>query len=250
MPVLIIGTVTTHYLSAIEKLLLSPQKDWPLISPDELHHVFQTYGIWTVAIMVGLESLGIPLPGEAVLILASVYAATHDGNIALVITAATIGAILGDNIGYIIGRKFGYPLLLRFGRYAGMTEGRIKLGQYLFQKYGGMIVFIGRFFAVLRFLAALLAGVNKLAWPRFLLANALGGLLWASLIGLSAYTLGRSIHMLHGPAAAISAAIATGIAITIFIYLKRHEAELQAEAEASLPGPLSGLPAGEPSHAD
>lgn len=221
-----------------------------MISPDDLHYIFQTYGVWTVAIMVGLESLGIPLPGEAVLILASVYAATHDGNIAVVIAAAAAGAIVGDNIGYLIGRKFGYPLIVRFGPYVGMTEGRIKLGQYLFQKYGGKIVFIGRFFAVLRFLAALLAGVNNLAWPRFLLANALGGVLWASVIGLSAYTLGRSIHMLHGPAGTLSIAIAIGIAVTIFVYLKRHEAELQAEAEASLPGPLPGFRAEEPSNAN
>ena len=221
-----------------------------MISPDDLHYIFQTYGVWTVAIMVGLESLGIPLPGEAVLILASVYAATHGGNIAVVIAAAAAGAIIGDNIGYIIGRKFGYPLIVRFGPYVGMTEGRIKLGQYLFQKYGGKIVFIGRFFAVLRFLAALLAGVNNLGWPRFLLANALGGLVWATVIGMSAYTFGRSIHMLHGPAGTLSIAIAIGIAVTIFVYLKRNETELQAEAEASLPGPLPGFRAEKPSNAN
>ncbi|HET6389929.1 DedA family protein [Hyphomicrobium sp.] len=221
-----------------------------MITPGELHHIFETYGIWTVAIMVGLESLGIPLPGEAVLIIASVYAATHDGNIALVIAAASLGAIIGDNIGYLIGRKFGYPLLVRFGPYVGITEGRIKLGQYLFQKYGGMIVFIGRFFAILRFLAALLAGINKLPWPRFLLANALGGVLWASAVGMAAYTLGRSIDELHGPAGAIGIALAVATAIAIFIYLKRHEAELQAEAETSLPGPLPGFPPGERSRAD
>ncbi|WP_290992645.1 DedA family protein [Hyphomicrobium sp.] len=222
------------------------KKEWLLISPDELHHLFQTYGVWTVAIIVGLESLGIPLPGEAVLILASIYAATHDGNIAMVIAAATIGAIVGDNIGYLIGREFGYPLVVKFGSYVGLTEGRIKLGQYLFQKYGGKIVFFGRFFAVLRFLAALLAGINRLAWPRFLIANALGGLIWASIVGISAYTLGRGIHQLQGPAGVIGLIIAAAIAVLIFVYLKRHEAELQAEAEASLPGPLPGLHRGGP----
>lgn len=217
-----------------------------MISPDELHHLFATYGVWTVAIIVGLESLGIPLPGEAVLIVASVYAATHDGNIAMVIAAATIGAIVGDNIGYLIGREFGYPLVLNFGSRLGLTEGRIKLGQFLFQKHGGKVVFFGRFFAVLRFLAALLAGINRLPWPRFLVANALGGLVWASIVGMSAYTLGRSIHEVQGPAGAIGVAIAVGIVIAIFVYLKRHEAELQAEAEASLPGPLPGLHTGGP----
>lgn len=212
-----------------------------MLSPDELHHLFQTYGVWTVALIVGLESLGLPVPGEAVLIVASVYAATHDGNIAMVIAAATVGAIIGDNIGYMIGREFGYRIVLKFGAYVGLTEGRIKLGQYLFQKYGGTVVFFGRFFAILRFLAAFLAGVNQLAWPRFLVANALGGLVWASIVGISAYTFGRSIHEIQGPAGVIGITIALVILIAVFIYLKRHEAELQARAEASLPGPLPGF---------
>lgn len=212
-----------------------------MISPEQLHHLFQTYGVWTVALIVALESLGIPLPGEAVLILASVYAATHDGNIVMVITAATIGAIVGDNIGYMIGRVFGYRLVLKFGPSLGITQGRIKLGQYLFQKYGGFVVFFGRFFAILRFLAAFLAGVNQLVWHRFLVANALGGLVWASIVGISAYTLGRSIHDVQGPAGAIGIAAAIGILFGIFIYLRRHEAELQAKAEAALPGQLPGF---------
>jgi membrane protein DedA with SNARE-associated domain len=212
-----------------------------LISPEQLHHLFATYGVWTVALIVGLESLGVPLPGEAVLILASIYAATHDGNIGLVIAAATTGAIVGDNIGYMIGREFGYRLVLRYGSSIGISEGRIKLGQYLFQKYGGAVVFFGRFFAVLRFLAALLAGINQLPWPRFLVANALGALVWASIVGMAAYTLGRSIHTLQGPAGVIGIAIALGVLFIIFAYLRRHEAELQARAEASIPGPLPGL---------
>jgi membrane protein DedA with SNARE-associated domain len=141
----------------------------------------------------------------------------------------------------MIGREFGYRIVLKFGAYVGLTEGRIKLGQYLFQKYGGTVVFFGRFFAILRFLAAFLAGVNQLAWPRFLVANALGGLVWASVVGISAYTFGRSIHEIQGPAGVIGITIALVILIAVFIYLKRHEAELQARAEASLPGPLPGF---------
>lgn len=217
-----------------------------MISPEQLHHLFATYGVWTVALIVGLESLGVPLPGETVLIIASIYAATHDGNIVMVIVAATVGAIVGDNIGYLIGREFGYRLVLKFGAYLGLTGSRIKLGQYLFQKHGGKVVFFGRFFAVLRFLAALLAGINQLPWPRFLVANALGGLVWASVVGISAYTLGRSIHDIQGPVGTIGIAIAVGIIIAIFVYLRRHEAELQAQAEASLPGPLPGFQSHDP----
>jgi membrane protein DedA with SNARE-associated domain len=209
-----------------------------LLSSDQIHYLFAHYGVWTVAFIVGLESLGLPLPGETILILASVYAATHDGNIATVIAAAIVGAVVVDNIGYALGRGFGYPLLLRFGPYVGLTEGRIKLGQYLFLKHGGMVVFFGRFFAVLRFLAAFLAGVNRLAWPRFLLANALGGVVWATAVGLLAYTLDRDIHRIQGTLGIIAGAIAVCVLGGLFVYLRRNESKLQADAEAALPGPL------------
>lgn len=211
-----------------------------LISPEHLHHLFATYGIWTVALIVGLESLGVPLPGETILIIASLYAADHDGNIIAVIAAATVGAVVGDNLGYLIGREFGYQLALKFGSYVGLTESRIKLGQYLYGLYGGRVVFFGRFFAVLRFLAAFLAGVNQMAWQRFLVANALGGLLWASMVGFSAYALGRSIHQVQGPAGAVGIALALATIVAAFVYLRRHEAELCRKAEEELPGPITG----------
>jgi membrane protein DedA with SNARE-associated domain len=122
-------------------------------------HLIATYGYWTVGGIIALESMGLPLPGEATLIAAAVYAATtHHLNIWLVIAAAATGAIVGDNIGYWIGREIGYRLLLRYGHYVYLTEARIKLGQYLFFRHGGKIVFFGRFVAVLRALAAILAG--------------------------------------------------------------------------------------------
>ena len=123
----------------------------------DLPRLLATYGYLIVGGVVAVESMGLPLPGEAVLIAAAVYAGeTHHLNIWLVIIAAAAGAILGDNLGFWIGREVGYRLLLRYGPYVGLTEGRIKLGQYLFNQHGGKIVFFGRFVAVLRVLAALL----------------------------------------------------------------------------------------------
>src|SRR5262245_59179854 len=153
-----------------------------LLSHEQLHQLFHDYGYWAVAIVVGLESMGLPLPGEAVLIAASVYAATHDGSVAAVIGAAAVGAIIGDNIGYLVGVYLGYPFLHRFGGYIGLTADRLRLGQYLFMRYGGWIVFFGRFISVVRFLAALLAGVNRMAWHRFLLANAAGAIVWSTVV--------------------------------------------------------------------
>ena len=159
----------------------------------ELPRLLAAYGYWVVGGVVALESMGLPVPGETVLIAAAVYAGeTHHLNISLVIAVAAVGAILGDNLGFWIGRELGYRLLLRYGPYVGLTEARIKLGQYLFNRHGGKIVFFGRFVAVLRVLAALLAGVNQMSWSRFLLFNATGGVVWASLFGLAAYYLGQN----------------------------------------------------------
>ena len=197
------------------------------------------YGSFAVAGVVCLESMGLPLPGEAILIAAAIYAGKTGGlNIVEVIAATAAGAIVGDNIGYWIGREIGFPVLLRYGRYIGLTEPRIKLGQYLFMQHGGKIVFFGRFIALLRVLAALLAGVNRMSWPRFFIANAAGAILWATAFGLGAYTLGEDVEHLTRPAALALGATGLALLIAWVLFLRSHEKELQAEAERALPGPL------------
>ena len=111
----------------------------------------EKYGYWGVALTIALESMGVPVPGETALVAAALYAGkTQVLNIWVLIAFASAGAILGDNIGYWIGREIGFRLLLRYGSYIGLTESRIKLGEYLFQRHGGKIVFFGRFIALLR----------------------------------------------------------------------------------------------------
>lgn len=111
------------------------------------------------------------------MIAASIVAGTtHELNIVLVIAAAAGGAILGDNAGFWIGRSLGYRLLRRYGSYIWLTERRIMLGQYLVTRYGGALVFIGRFISLLRTLAPFIAGANRMAWPRFAAFNAAGGI--------------------------------------------------------------------------
>src|ERR1043166_6761117 len=160
----------------------------------ELGPLISHYGYAAVGRVVGLESMGIPLPGETMLVLSAIYAATHsDLHIAGVIAAAAIGAILGDNVGYWLGRELGYPLLQRYGRYVGFSETRIKLWQYLFLRHGGKVVFFGRFVAVLRVLAAFLAGASPREGKSFLIANATGGVLWSLVYGLGAYLFGATL---------------------------------------------------------
>ena len=171
-------------------------------SAETLHRLISSYGYWAVGAVVAVESMGIPLPGETMLIIAAIYAGSHEGlDIWGVIAAAATGAILGDNVGYWLGREFGYPILLRYGRYIGLSDERIKLGQYLFLRHGAKVVFFGRFIAVLRVLVAFLAGVNRMDWQRFLVANAAGGILWAAIYGLGAYGFGAALFHARAPVA-------------------------------------------------
>jgi membrane protein DedA with SNARE-associated domain len=213
-----------------------------LFTHETLHDLVSTHGYWVIALIVGLESMGIPLPGETILVLAAIYAAA-DANMSiwLVIAAATVGSILGDNLGYWIGKRYAYALLVRYGRHIGMSASRIKVGQYLFDKHGGKVVFLGRFVALLRILAAFLAGVNRMRWRAFLVANAAGAIVWASTFGLGGYFFGKFLFQLQ---AGLSAAIFT-VALAAFFgigyLIHRYEQRLTAAAEQALPGPLEGV---------
>jgi membrane protein DedA with SNARE-associated domain len=205
--------------------------------------LISTQGYWVVAAIVGLESMGIPLPGETTLVTAGIYAGTtHRLNIAFVIGAAAVGAIVGDNLGFWIGRRFGYRLVLRYAPFLRLTTRRIKLGQYLFQSHGGKVVFFGRFIAILRTLAALLAGINWMPWWRFLLFNMAGGIVWATAFGLSSYVLGEEIEEIRGPVSMVGVVLACVAAVAGFWFVRRHETELEEKAERALPGPVRTVP--------
>jgi membrane protein DedA with SNARE-associated domain len=204
-----------------------------------LAQVLTTYGYWAVLAFVCIESTGLPFPGESMLLLAAVYTGrTHQLSLPLVIIAAATGAILGDNLGFWIGQKGGYHLLRRYGPALRLDERKLKLGQYLFMKHGGKVVFFGRFVAVLRTWAAFLAGTNRMRWTAFLLFNAMGGIAWATLYGLGGYFLGDNIHRLTGPVAIMSAVLAALAIVALLVYVRRYEQQLEAEAERALPGPL------------
>jgi membrane protein DedA with SNARE-associated domain len=201
----------------------------------QIVHLVSTYGYWAIFFVVSLESAGIPLPGETVLVGAAIYAGQTGGlAIERVILAAAAGAIVGDNIGYWVGREFGTGLLERHGHYIGVTPQKLRLGQYLFMRWGGWIVFVGRFIALLRMLAAVLAGANRLEPGRFFLFNATGGLLWAHVFGLGGYYLTSAFTRIEGPFAfAAFVLVALGI-VHIWQYVRANEKRLLEEAEAAI----------------
>ena len=208
---------------------------WPL--QEHLSALVASYGYWLVAIVIALESMGLPLPGETTLIGASVYAGnTHQLSIELVIAAGVAGAVVGDNLGYWIGRTVGFRVLARHGGRFGLDAARLRLGRYLFFRHGGKVVFFGRFVAVLRALAALLAGAARMEWRRFLAFNAAGAVVWVASFSLAAYLVGNRIKHLVGPvgiAALLLAAAATAVG---YVFVRRQQASLQRAADAQFPG--------------
>src|SRR4030095_11267920 len=166
--------------------------------------------------------MGIPLPGETMLVTAAVYAGTTGKlNVAHIVLAAIIGAIAGDNAGFWIGRTVGFRWVVRHRSRLRLTTRRLKLGQYLFLKHGGKVVFFGRFVAVLRALAAFLAGANRMPWPRFFAFNVAGGIVWATAYACAAYGLGTRVHALVGPVGFASLLLAAAFLVWLFVFMRR-----------------------------
>jgi membrane protein DedA with SNARE-associated domain len=210
-------------------------------------HLIHAYGLLVVAGFIGIEALGIPVPGETTLIVGSVIAGrTHELNIVGVIVVAALASIVGRIIGYAIGARFGYWLLLRYGGYVRITEPRIKLGEYLFLRYGGAIIIIAQFVPFLRPIAGILAGANRMPWHNFLVASTVGATLWALFFGIGAYWFGREFaHLaaswwfLRGPSGWIVFGVGAAIVVVaLAVFVARHETQLIAKAERALPGPL------------
>lgn len=182
------------------------------------------HGYWAVFLVVMLESAGMPLPGESALLLAAAYAgATGHLHIAYVIVAAVAGAVIGDNCGYWVGRRVGAGLLYRYGRYVGLTSKRMVLGEYLFERHGGKIVFFGRFIAVLRVFAALLAGLNKYSWRPFLIFNAAGATAWATVMGGGAFLFGDSMSRVSGPLGFVGLGLLAAGIFGFWLFMRQQE---------------------------
>ena len=205
------------------------------LSPTNIQSLIQVYELWVLFPVVMLEGMGIPLPGETALVAAAVYAGSTDKiSIDSVVLVAAMGAMMGDNIGYLIGRSIGLRLVVRYGRYVRLNESRLKIGRFLFLRHGGKIVLIARLIAVLRVLAPLLAGVNRMRWRYFFLMNAIGGICWASLFGGGAYLFGEEIKRVTGPVRLLLLLAAIALVIAGILFFRHHERDLEQRADAAL----------------
>lgn len=179
-----------------------------------------------VGLVVGAESLGIPLPGEIVLVTAALMASHHDGVSPLVVGAcATAGAILGDSGGYALGERFGPRLFARanekFPRHFS-TE-RIAVARGVFERYGAWAVFFGRFVALLRILSGPLAATMGMHYGKFLLANAAGGLVWAGGTTAVVYYLGEAAehYLAELSWVALVAVLVAAVGFAVFARVRR-----------------------------
>ncbi|MDC7786955.1 DedA family protein [Rhodoplanes sp. TEM] len=146
-----------------------------------LEPLIRSYGAGAVSVIILLESFGMPLPGESMLLFAAALAGRGELSLPTLMLGAWIGAVLGDNIGYLIGRRGGRALVLRFGGRVGLDAARLARVEAVFARWGPLTVAGARFFAVLRQLNGIVAGTLAMEWRRFLVFNAIGAALWVGL---------------------------------------------------------------------
>ena len=191
------------------------------------------YGYFAVFGLIVFQSLGIPLPGEAALIAAAIYAQhTQRLDVFTVVLVAAVASALGSMIGYWIGRRGGHPLMMRYGHHVGLNDARMRLGEYLFRLHGGKILLFGRIMAVLRVYQAILAGTYRMPLRKFFVFNALGAVIWAAAVGYGAYGSGELFNRMAGELAWAALAIGVALLVGSALYLRRQEGVLQAQADA------------------
>jgi len=170
--------------------------------------------------IIGLESMGIPSPGETALVAAAVLASQGKLDIRLVILIGVSSAIIGDNIGFLLGRHFGREVLERPGPFHRRRVLLIRHGDRFFERHGPKAVFLGRWIALIRFATAWLAGINGMGWRVFFVWNALGGVTWGVTYGLVGYYGGKGAAGVLG-SIGIAGAVLLGVALVGWLVLMR-----------------------------
>jgi membrane protein DedA with SNARE-associated domain len=183
--------------------------------------VLDHYGYLAVGGFITLEDFGVPVPGETILIAAAVYAGTGRLNIVAVGLIAILGAVVGDNIGYAVGFFGGRALVLRFGKYLGLTSERLDKAEGFFRRYGGAVVTGARFIEGLRQANGIVAGTIRMPWPRFLLFNMLGAVLWVGLWALVGYLAGDHITAIYNTVSRYSLYLLIALAVVVVALIIR-----------------------------
>jgi len=209
---------------------------------DRILALISHYGYLVVLFGVMLESTGVPLPGETILLAAGVLVQRGHLDLGDTIAFGIAGAVVGDQIGYWVGREGGRPFVLRWGRYLFITPERLARAEAFFARHGGKAVFLARFFSGLRVFGALVAGISRMRWGTFLIYNALGGAVWATAVVLVGYFLGSSLALVERWLGRATLVLAAVVALAVVFYLayrwaSRNRARLVGWGEALLAYP-------------
>ena len=196
-----------------------------------LESLFAGHGYLIMAVLIGGESGGLPLPGETSLLAGAVEAQRGVFSLPWVMAVAAVAAMIGDNIGYWVGQRAGRPALRRYGRFLHIRDKEIALLDYYFTRHGAKTVFIGRWITVLRVGAALLAGASRMPWRSFLLWNALGSVAWAVSVALIGYFFWASIGAVKGVFGYVGMALLVASVIGGYFVLRRMEQRLFQDGE-------------------
>jgi membrane protein DedA with SNARE-associated domain len=167
--------------------------DW--ISLDTLQTLAHQYGYWVVCLGILFENLGLPLPGEAIVLVGGFLAGEGDLNYWLVLGCAIAGSTIGGTCGYWVGYYGGWPLLSKVGKWFNISEERLLTLKESFSTKSGRTVLLGRFVALLRIFASPLAGIAGMPFRSFLLFNTLGAVLWAVVMVTLAFFAGEIIPL-------------------------------------------------------
>ncbi len=186
---------------------------------------------YVLPMLIGLESLGVPSPGETALVLAAVLASQGKLNIVLVIAIAAASAIIGDNIGYLLGRHFGRDVLEARGPLHERRAKVIAIGDRYFERHGAKTVFIGRWIALIRFATAWLAGINGMPLATFFAWNAMGGITWAITYGVAGYYGGEAVAHVMERVGIVAAAVLVVAVIVGVVYTKLRERRFEQTLE-------------------
>jgi membrane protein DedA with SNARE-associated domain len=185
-------------------------------------HLIGTYGYGILFVLVAVESLGIPLPGETALITAAAFSATGSLDVAWVYAVAAAAAVIGDNSGYWLGRRGGLPLVERYGHHVGLNARKLETVRRFYERHGSKTVLIGRFIAILRSWAAVLAGVMRMPYPRFVAFNAAGCVLWTTVFTAVGYLFGRHLPLVEKYIREIGIAAGVLVVAAIVVLLVRR----------------------------
>lgn len=185
--------------------------------------------------IIGLESMGIPSPGETALVLAAVLASQGKLHIWLVIPIGIASAIIGDNLGFLLGRRFGREVLVSTGPFHRRRERLVAMGDRFFDRHGPKAVFIGRWIAWVRFATAWLAGINGMQFRTFFAWNALGAVSWGTTYGLLGYFGGHAIISVLSSVGIAAAVLLLVVFAGVWIAVRRRERRAAREFEADTP---------------